>query len=97
MAGQSARKIFVGDKWQQIYRWRGAENALDRQIEEDADALYLTNSFRFGPLIAGVANAILALQGETRPWWGSARAIGCQRACHSAASATRCSTGRWSA
>lgn len=70
VAGQSARKIFVGDKWQQIYRWRGAENALDRQIEEGADVLYLTQSFRFGPLIAGVANAILALQGETRPLLG---------------------------
>ncbi|GAB3479806.1 3'-5' exonuclease [Azotobacter salinestris] len=70
VAGQSARKIFVGDKWQQIYRWRGAENALDEQIEEGADVLYLTNSFRFGPMIAGVANAILALQGETRPLVG---------------------------
>lgn len=70
VAGQSARKIFVGDKWQQIYRWRGAENALDRQIEAGADVLYLTNSFRFGPMIAGVANAILALQGETRPLVG---------------------------
>ncbi|QQE91127.1 3'-5' exonuclease [Azotobacter chroococcum] len=70
VAEQSARKIFVGDKWQQIYRWHGAENALDRQIEEGADALYLTNSFRFGPMIAGVANAILALQGETRPLVG---------------------------
>ncbi|WP_349618366.1 3'-5' exonuclease [Azotobacter salinestris] len=70
VAWQSARKIFVGDKWQQIYRWRGAENALDQQIEAGADALYLTNSFRFGPMIAGVANAILALQGETRPLLG---------------------------
>lgn len=70
VAGQSARKIFVGDKWQQIYRWRGAENALDQQIEAGADVLYLTNSFRFGPMIAGVANAILALQDETRPLVG---------------------------
>ncbi|HHM8127008.1 TPA: 3'-5' exonuclease [Pseudomonas aeruginosa] len=70
VAGQTARKIFVGDKWQQIYRWRGAENALDEQIEKGADALFLTNSFRFGPMIAGVANAILRQQGETRPLVG---------------------------
>lgn len=70
VAAQRARKIFVGDKWQQIYRWRGAENALDEQIELGADAMYLTNSFRFGPMIAGVANAILSMQGETRPLVG---------------------------
>lgn len=70
VASQSAQKIFVGDKWQQIYRWRGAENALDKQIELGADAMYLTNSFRFGPMIAGVANAILRMQGESRPLVG---------------------------
>ncbi|WP_137887728.1 3'-5' exonuclease [Pseudomonas sp. 2FE] len=70
VAGQNARKIFVGDKWQQIYRWRGAENALDTQIELGADAMFLTNSFRFGPMIAGVANAILKQQGEERPLVG---------------------------
>lgn len=70
VASQSARKIFVGDRWQQIYRWRGAENALDTQIALGADAAYLTNSFRFGPMIAGVANAILMQQGEQRPLVG---------------------------
>lgn len=70
VAGQKARKIFVGDKWQQIYRWRGAENALDTQILLGAESMFLTNSFRFGPMIAGVANAILRQQGETRPLVG---------------------------
>lgn len=70
ITSQAAQKIFVGDPWQQIYRWRGAENALDNQIDQGADALYLTNSFRFGPMIASVANAILRLQGETRPLVG---------------------------
>ena len=70
VANQSARKIFVGDKWQQIYRWRGAENALDLQIEAGADVMYLTQSFRFGPLIAGAANIILRNQGEMRPLVG---------------------------
>lgn len=70
VASQSARKIFVGDRHQQIYRWRGAENALDAQIALGADVAYLTNSFRFGPMIAGVANAILMQQGEHRPLVG---------------------------
>lgn len=70
VASQRGQKIFVGDKWQQIYRWRGAENALDKQIEQGAEAMHLTNSFRFGPMIAGVANAILRMQGETRPLVG---------------------------
>lgn len=70
VALQPGQKIFVGDPWQQIYRWRGAENALDQQIEQGAEPMYLTNSFRFGPMIAGVANAILRLQGETRPLVG---------------------------
>lgn len=70
VAGQKARKIFVGDKWQQIYRWRGAENALDTQVVQGADSMFLTNSFRFGPMIAGVANSILRQQGETRPLVG---------------------------
>jgi hypothetical protein len=67
---QTGQRIFVGDPWQQIYRWRGAENALDKQVQQGAEAMYLTNSFRFGPMIAGVANAILRLQGETRPLVG---------------------------
>lgn len=70
VASQPGQKIFVGDPWQQIYRWRGAENALDEQIEQGATPMYLTNSFRFGPMIAGVANTILRLQGETRPLVG---------------------------
>lgn len=68
---KTARKIFVGDKWQQIYRWRGAENALDLEIEAGADVLYLSQSFRFGPRISGVANCILKMQGESRPLVGS--------------------------
>jgi len=70
VVAQSARKIFVGDRWQQIYRFRGAQNALDTQIALGADVAYLTNSFRFGPKIAAVANAILWQQGERRPLVG---------------------------
>lgn len=33
----------------------------------NADQLYLTHSFRFGPNVSLVANALLELKGETRP------------------------------
>ncbi|BEM74003.1 DNA helicase [Serratia marcescens] len=59
--------VLVGDRHQQIYRFRGAENALDAPQLADADQLYLTHSFRFGPAVARVANRLLARQGETVP------------------------------
>lgn len=62
--------IFVGDRHQQIYRFRGADNALDIAEMADATQLQLTNSFRFGPEVSLVANAILALKGETTPLIG---------------------------
>lgn len=57
--------VAVGDSQQSIYGWRGAVDALDRF---DVDVtLYLTQSFRFGPAIADVANAILTkLDAELR-------------------------------
>ena len=52
-----AKKIFVGDKFQQIYGWRGAINAMDRI--KTTHATYITQSFRFGDAIANMANSIL--------------------------------------
>lgn len=63
---QQCQVVFIGDRHQQIYRFRGANNALDVAEMSDADKLYLTNSFRFGPQVAMVANAVLRLKGETR-------------------------------
>ena len=52
-----AQKIFVGDKFQQIYGWRGAINAMDSlKVEHNT---YITQSFRFGQEIADMANKIL--------------------------------------
>lgn len=48
--------MIVGDPFQAIYAFRGAENAMDAF---DGEALPLTQSFRFGPKIAAVANHIL--------------------------------------
>jgi superfamily I DNA/RNA helicase len=49
--------IFVGDPYQQIYSWRGAVNALD---DLDLPEFPLTQSFRFGPDVAAVANWTLS-------------------------------------
>lgn len=48
--------IAVGDSYQQIYAWRGAENALDLL---PGQKLFLTQSFRFGEDIAQHARNIL--------------------------------------
>lgn len=84
--------IAVGDPYQQIYGWRGAENALDN-LPDNGLTLYLTQSFRFGEEIAAAARAVLAdrpdggprqrLQGLLRepvpaPASGPSRAILCR-------------------
>ncbi|EBS4058347.1 ATP-dependent helicase [Salmonella enterica subsp. enterica serovar Newport] len=63
--GQACRVVLVGDPHQQIYRFRGADNAMDAPELAHADRLWLTHSFRFGPEVAEVANRLLALKGET--------------------------------
>lgn len=64
---QKTRKIFVGDHHQKIYAWRGAVNAMQ---EIEASELSLTQSFRFGPAVAEIANKILAMKGENRKLLG---------------------------
>lgn len=59
---QRNQKIFVGDSHQQIYAWRGAVNALD---SINLQQHYLTQSFRFGPKIAQIANLILKSKGAS--------------------------------
>ena len=61
---QSMPQVIVGDRHQQIYGWRGAQNALDAL--QPTTTRYLTRSFRFGPPIAALANVLLATyKGET--------------------------------
>lgn len=59
---QHSRKIYVGDKDQAIYGFRGARNAMET-VKADL-TLPLMGSFRFGPEIAQVANAILSAKGD---------------------------------
>ena len=66
---QPAQMIYVGDKYQQIYEWRGAVNAMEKIDTESAT--YLTTSFRFGSTIAEAASKLLALLGEKRPIKGN--------------------------
>ena len=50
-------KIYVGDRHQQIYSFRGSKNALEK-IKCDKQ-LYLSQSFRFNETIANYANILL--------------------------------------
>jgi len=56
--------IAVGDPYQQIYSWRGAENALGLM---EGKELYLTQSFRFGEDLAEIARGILASRPDGGP------------------------------
>ena len=51
------QKIFVGDRYQQIYGWRGALNAMASVPHKHST--HLSQSFRFGQPIADIANDIL--------------------------------------
>jgi hypothetical protein len=57
LQSQSAQGVFVGDSFQQLYAWRGAVDAMTKiETQKTVD---LTQSFRFGPAIADMANAAL--------------------------------------
>jgi hypothetical protein len=64
LLSQPAQMIYVGDRYQQIYEWRGAVNAMEN-IGTD-HSTYLTTSFRFGQPIATAATAVLARLGESK-------------------------------
>lgn len=57
IADQKMQKVYVGDGNQAIYGFRGAVDQLDK-TEAPFD-LPMTQSFRFGPQIAGLANRFL--------------------------------------
>lgn len=55
-AESGSRVYLVGDPYQQIYGWRGA---VDAMTKIEAPEFRLTQSFRFGPAIAGVGSKLL--------------------------------------
>ena len=63
LADQKAQIVYVGDRHQQIYEWRGAINAMEKI--EGCEESALTQSFRFGSAIAEVASQVLRTLGET--------------------------------
>lgn len=69
MQHQTAQVVCVGDRHQQIYEWRGAQNAMT-ELPADAEAR-LTTSWRFGAEIAGNASEYLGMLGETIPLKGN--------------------------
>lgn len=58
---QSLPVFYVGDAHQQIYSWRGAENAMSSL---DLPETPLTTSFRFGRAVADDANEVLTALGS---------------------------------
>ncbi|WP_156767694.1 UvrD-helicase domain-containing protein [Candidatus Viadribacter manganicus] len=69
LTSQPAQMVYVGDRYQQIYEWRGAVNAMEKI--ETAHEAALTQSFRFGDTIASAASAVLRGLGESRPIRGN--------------------------
>lgn len=68
-----AQKIFVGDRYQAIYGWRGAINAMDVVSGED---VFLSKSFRFGNNVEYLANIILNYSGNKIPLKGNGDSSG---------------------
>jgi superfamily I DNA/RNA helicase len=62
---QRSQMVYVGDRHQQIYEWRGAVNAM--KLAKAASESHLTTSFRFGERIADAATAVLRRLDEERP------------------------------
>lgn len=56
-AARGVQLVFVGDSEQQIYEFTGAVNALSK-VPAELRA-YLSQSFRFGPAVAEMANVML--------------------------------------
>jgi hypothetical protein len=70
---QNCQVVLAGDKYQQIYEWRGAINAMElfNTINEST----LTQSFRFGETIAQAATKLLSSLGEEKVLRGNPKII----------------------
>lgn len=67
-AQKKAQKIYVGDRYQAIYGWRGAINAMEIVTGTE---VYLTKSFRFGNNVEKIANILLKFVGNNVPLHGN--------------------------
>ena len=69
LRSQRAQIIYVGDRFQQIYEWRGAINAMESIATQKTSSL--TQSFRFGESIADFATKIINLLDKSAIIYGS--------------------------
>jgi len=70
LRNQTCQIVYVGDPYQQIYEWRGAVNAMDQV--EIRDRVLLSQSYRFGTVIAEAATRVLRTLGAKEPVRGVA-------------------------
>ena len=68
----NSQLIMVGDTYQSIYEFRGAINAFDTVTASNFNMMYLTESFRFTPSIATIANTLTSIAGNTKQIIGRA-------------------------
>ncbi|WP_279176521.1 UvrD-helicase domain-containing protein [Campylobacter insulaenigrae] len=69
---QHAKKVFIGDTYQSIYKFRGAENSLSfLSKKEKSKTLYLTQSFRCPQVISNIANNYLKILNAPRNFNGT--------------------------
>jgi hypothetical protein len=67
-----AKKAFIGDSFQQIYAWRGAENALEKMRDNpNVLKLQLTKSFRCSAEIAKIALEYLKICDKEQKFIGN--------------------------
>ena len=59
---QTCNKLVLGDKYQGIYRWMLAEDALEKFKDQGYETLKLTQSFRFRQDVADLAKQIINLK-----------------------------------
>lgn len=56
---KESKIVMVGDSFQAIYGWRGAQDAMNETLGVEWEHTQLSTSFRFGDKIAKIANMIL--------------------------------------
>ena len=73
---QSCKKVFIGDTYQSIYKFRGACNSLEiLERERNVKIFYLTQSFRCPLSIAKIANNYLQVLGAKKDFKGTLREV----------------------
>ncbi len=73
-----AKKVFIGDTYQSIYKFRGAVNSLEILSKRPrSTTLYLTQSFRCPQSIANIANMYLNILNAPKPFRGTKKSV-CQ-------------------